>query len=378
MKIALVTACYKPVINGVTRMVELLAHAFWQLGHQPLVFTVGPPQTSDKDEPFPIRRSPGWPLGRSGYYFTRRFSTAISRELSQMDIIHTHHLAMSIELIAKLRLGKPLLFTNHTRYDKYLPLYLPLPHRSAAETIGNRLVSHFWPRRANLADHIISPTANVAEIMVNYGVTKPISIIPNGIALPITNHPLSRARFGWGDHHTVLIYTGRLAAEKNIILLIRQFAIAQKKSPDLKLLILGDGPQRSQIEGEIAARKLGQTIRLTGEVPFGEVSNYLAAADFFVTASDSEVDPLTVVEAMASGLPVIALEAGWTTACLPDQGSLVANNKRDFAQLLVRAGHNQIEREKLSDVARKYSAGKTIQQTARLTAALYQTLIVHK
>lgn len=376
MKIGLVTACYHPVVNGVTRMVDSLAAAYVKLGHQAAVFTLGPPHEDDVHRPFPVYRSPGRPLGRSGYFATGRYSNDVARKMSEMDILHAHHPAMCLELIAKLRLNIPLVFTNHTRYDQYLPLYLPVIPKRFASSIGEWLTRRFWPARGNLADHLIAPTPKIKEIMRRYGITRPIAVIPNGIPPLPPAEPIPRERFGWTDDHIVLIAVGRLASEKNPLGLLHLFANALSQNPLCRLLIVGNGPERPHIKREIDHLRLTHAVCLTGEVPFDQVPPYLKTADLFITTSTTEVDPLTVIEAMSLGRPVIALKADWSADCLPPsgQGSWIADSREEFVNQILTAANDTLQRQQAGEISRQFAGAKTIDRTAGETIALYQNV----
>ncbi len=376
LKIGLVTACYHPVVNGVTRMVDSLAAAYVTLGHQAAVFTLGPPHEDDFNRPFPVYRSPGRPLGRSGYFFTGRYSNDVAREMAEMDILHAHHPAMCLELIAKLKLNTPLVFTNHTRYDQYLPLYLPVIPKRFALPIGEWLTRRLWPARGNLADHLIAPTPKIKEIMQQYGITRPISVIPNGIPPLPPAEPIPRKRFGWTDDHIVLIAVGRLASEKDPLGLLHLFANAFSQNPNCRLLIVGDGPERPRLQREIDHRQLTHAVSLTGEIPFDRVPHYLKTADLFITTSTTEVDPLTVIEAMSLGRPVIALKADWSVDCLPSsgQGSWIAGSRGEFVNHILVAAGDQRQRQRAGEISRQFAAAKSIHRTAGETISLYQNV----
>lgn len=374
MKIGLVTACYKPVVNGVTRMVESLALGLIDLGHQPTVITLGPATAEDRREPFPVVRSPGVKLGRSGYFGAFRYTKETGRIVREMDVLHAHHPAMCIELVAPIRAGIPLLFTNHTRYDRYAPLYLPLP-KQLSKPIAHQLTRTLWPKRANLADHLIAPTHRVREIMRQFNIVKPISVIPNGIPPLPPTPPWPRSSVGWTANQVVLIAVGRLAAEKNIIGLLRSFAAAHQAAPDARLLLVGEGPDRPQIEREIDRLNIAEVVHLTGEQPFGRIPAFLQAADIMVTASTTEVDPLTVIEGMMAGLPVVAQAADWTLDCLPLAGSWIAASEAEMIAALQEAIWDEDVRIKKGGVAQAFARQKTISQTCQKTVSLYQACL---
>ncbi len=376
MRIGLLTACYEPVTNGVTRMVALYVQTLQAFGHEPTVFTLGPREFQRSDGSLVV--SPGVPLGRSGYFAAAGYRRAAQKALNQMDILHAHHLGMGIEF-ARRYSERPLVYTNHTRYDLYAEVYTPLwPPRLARET-GRLLAGHLWSRRANVADVIIAPTAEIGRTMRRFGVSRPIVVIPNGIeraSFVDPPDPFNRSDFSWGSDTVVGVYCGRLAVEKNLDTLLAQFAAARKEDPRLRLLLIGDGPTREKLR--IRARELGLTrfVHMTGQVAFEEVANYLAAADFFVTSSRSEVDPLTVIEAMAAGLPILAFDCGWARDTVPPEAGLLAGpDPRGLAAGMVDLAGDAGRRHALGQEAARRSLRRDFNETARKTIALYEALL---
>lgn len=377
MKIALVTACFYPVVNGVTRMVENLGLTLKGFNHDPTVFTLGPSRPEDANSPFPIIRSPGVRLGNSGYFAARTLSAQAVFALRRMDVVHAHHPLGCLELVAKLKLDAPLVFTNHTRYDQYIPLYLPLPS-PLNRLAGRWLIRLIWERRVNLADHCIAPTARLRDIMRTNGVRKPITVIPNGIYPLNRNETLSRENFGWEADNIIFVTVGRLAAEKNVGGVLRAFAAVQNRLPQIRLLIVGDGPDRENLEREADALFIREAVHFAGQQPFEKIPAYLRLANLFVTASITEVDPLTAIEAMAAGLPVVARKADWTVDCLPDAGAWIVENHEEMINALRQAIKDPNGRQQRGRAAQAFAHKKTISENARQTSRLYQRLIVHK
>jgi glycosyltransferase involved in cell wall biosynthesis len=370
MHIGMVTAIYKPVVNGVTRMVELYRQHLEAAGYEVTIFTLGAPDPSDDDH---IIRSPGFQVSDRGYYLTPGFSRAAQKLMRQMDILHSHHLIMGVEMAH--RYGRcPVIYTNHTRYDLYGNAILNLP-QPATDAIMRQL----WPDFCDYADVVIAPSESVRQIMLDFGVHTPILTIENGVELqPFHQPPAPRrkADFGLPDTAVLLIYVGRLAAEKDVDRLIGQFAIAVDVAPDLHLMVVGDGPSREMLVAQVNQLGLQEHVHFTGAVPVIEVPNYMAAADIFVTASVSEVHPLTVIEAMATGLPVVAItspgisdtvEAGRT-------GLLTTRPDGGLAAAIVGLALNPAQRAQMSAAARTVSDKYDIRRTVTLTQELYERL----
>jgi glycosyltransferase involved in cell wall biosynthesis len=274
-------------------------------GHDVTVFTLGKPDPAGEDDG--VVRSRGVLLGQTGYYFAPRYSRAAQEKVAQMDIVHCHHLYMSVEFGRKYATpGTPIVYTNHTRYDLYTASLFHLPW--SLVTTYHRTI---WPQRAALADAIIAPSAELRDLMRGYGVKAPIHVIENGIDVDFYANPpapKSKAKLGYAEDDVVAIYVGRISAEKRIDDLIAQFELAYQRCPKLRLLLIGPGSDIEKVRHSAETRGLADVVRVMGVVPFDSVPNYLASADFFVTASHSEVHPLTLIEALAAGLPIVACD----------------------------------------------------------------------
>lgn len=371
MRIGMVTACYKPVINGVTRMVALYKQQLESLGHEVTIFTLGEPDPAG-EEPGVVR-SPALPLGGDGYYISMRYTSAAQKLLSQMEIIHCHHLFMSVEMAH--RYGRcPIVYTNHTRYDLYTGTYFPLPQPAA-----DAIMRQVWPEVTDLADVVVTPTESVRRLMLEFGVHRPIEVIPNGVDLrPLRQpaHPCRKADLGLPESAVLLIYVGRLSAEKNVTVLLDQFALAQEIVPDLYLMIVGKGPLEAELKRQAYELGLAERIHFTGPVGYEAVADYLAAADIFVTASVTEVHPLTVIEAMAAGLPVVATASPGIVDSVESGKSGILTRQPDggLAPAIVAMAVDANRRQQMAAAARIASERFDIRKTTSQTLDLYERL----
>lgn len=372
MKIGMVTACYKPVINGVTRMVALYTEHLRARGHEVTIFTLGDPDPAG-DDPW-VLRSPGAPLGRTGYYFAARYTREAQAALRQMEIVHCHHLVMSVELAHRYA-ECPILYTNHTRYDLYATYVAHVPP-AAAEL----LMRQAWPEFTDRADWVIAPSPAIQEVLLQYGVQRPISVIENGVPLEryrVAPDPALRAALGLTDAHCVALYVGRLAEEKRVELLLRQFARAHRRVPTLRLVIVGGGPAAADLQAAVAAAGLQDAVRLIGPQPFERVARYLAIADLFVTASISEVHPLTVIEALAAGLPVAAYASpGIADTIASGREGLLADAQQPdtLGEALAELAADPAQRRAMAQAARQTAERFDIAHTIDRTLGLYQRL----
>lgn len=370
MRIGMVTACYKPVMNGVTRMVALYKETMEAAGHEVTVFTLGDPDP-DGDEPRVVR-TPGIALGDTGYYLSFRYTRKAQERLRQMDIVHCHHLFMSVEMAH--RYGNcPIVYTNHTRYDLYTGAYSPLPQPAA-----DAIMRQVWPEFTSYCDVIITPSASVRDVMRSFGVTQRIEIIPNGIDLqPFADpsNPARREQFGIPKESTLLIYTGRIAAEKGLGKLLPQFELAREIVPDLHLLLVGKGPYEEKLRQQATALDLKDAVTLAGPAPYNEVGNILAMGDIYVTASISEVHPLSVIEAMAAGLPIVAIASPGISDTVTSGIQGVLTSRPDgLSAAIVALASDPEKRRCMGAAAREASRRYDINRTVAQTLDLYEEL----
>ncbi len=371
MRIGMVTACYKPVINGVTRMIVLYKQHLEALGHEVTVFTLGDPDPAGEEEG--VIRSPAIPVA-DGYYVSMRYSRRAQALLGEMDIIHCHHLFMSVEMAH--RYGRcPIVYTNHTRYDLYTGSYTPLPQPAA-----DAVMRQVWPEFTDFADVIITPSASVRRVMLDFGVRRPIEVIENGVDLRPFNQPAqpkSKKDLGIPESAILVAYAGRLSPEKNLDILLQQFSIARDIVPNLHLMLLGKGALADELG--IQARQLGieSAVHFMGAVTYEGVSDYLAAADFFATASVSEVHPLTVIEAMAAGLPVVAVASPGIAGTVESGRAGYLINQPEgggLAAAMVGLAVDENQRWKMGLAARQASERFDINHTVSKTLELYERM----
>jgi 1,2-diacylglycerol 3-alpha-glucosyltransferase len=366
MRIGMITACYKPVVNGVTRMVSLYKAELENLGHEVTVFTLGRPDPNG-EEPGVVR-SAGLPL-TGGYHLAPRYNDRARQRLRQMDILHCHHLLMGLELA--YRYGRsPIVYTNHTRYDLYTGNFVPQP-------VADRVLRRLWPRLTALADLIITPSASMRRVMRSFGVRRPITVIENGVDLRPFHTPaapLTKRALGLPETAVVAAYVGRLSPEKSLFCLLHQFAEARRDCSDLHLLLMGQGPQTLALQQLAEELGIAAAVHFTGELANNQIANHLAAADFFVTASVSEAHPLTLIEALAAGLPIAAPVApGIVDIVSPGQtGILTTPNNLNEAILFM--ARQPARRRQMAVAARQASHHFDIRQTVQHSLILYQRL----
>ncbi len=375
MRIGMVTATYDPsVVNGAVRMVGLYQQHLERLGHEVTIFTLGEAETADPARR--IVRSPGIRLGDYGYYFSMGYSREAQAHLAQMDIVHCHHLLMSVEMAHRYA-RCPIVYTNHTRYDLYTGAYMPLPQPAA-----DAIMRQIWPEFTDLADVVIAPSEGVRQVMHDFGVRSRTVVIENGIELaPFLNpaRPRTKSDFGLAEDQPLLVYVGRLASEKNLTGLLGQFAAARHFVPGLRLALFGKGPQEAELRQLANESGISDAVDFRGVVPYDEVADWLAPADGFITASTSEVHPLTVIEAMAAGKPILAVHSPGISDTV-EQGvtGLLAATVEGLDAAIVGLCADGARARAMGDAAREASRRFDIGRTVARTAELYDELLADR
>jgi 1,2-diacylglycerol 3-alpha-glucosyltransferase len=219
-------------------------------------------------------------------------------------------------------------------------------------------------------------------LVSEYGLVDKFTVIPTGI--DITPYKKAdgtalRSQWNWADDK-VIISAGRLAEEKNWTTLLRGFALAQKKQPNIRLVLLGDGPQADALRQLTGELEITDRVMFAGKVPFNEVPDYLKAADIFSFASLTETQGLVTLEAMAAGLPVVAVDAAGTKDILEDgkQGFLVQNDPEALANGIVNLLENPGLTSKFKTAALRTSRVFDNQRLARKMLKVYEQAIIDK
>ena len=377
MRIGMMVDTYKPHVSGITNYIDLNKRYLEQAGHDVFVFTFGDIEYTD-DEPR-VFRSPGVPLADTGYYLSLRYSRAIKKNLLTMDVVHVHHPFLSGRLALHYcrPLQIPIIFTNHTRYDLYAQAYLPL----MPEELSQSLLQAYLPSFCEAVDLVISPSAGMEKILRQLEVTAPIEVVPNGVDLSLfyKTEPYPRAEFGFKSTDILLVYSGRVAVEKNLNFLLRAFAGVAQAIDDVYLLIVGGGQKPVMDEMKSLAEELGmgERIRFTDMVPYEKLPAYLAMCNVFVTASVTEVHPLSVIEAMGTGLPVVGIHSPGVSDSVIDgeTGGLATHDLAAYTAKLTRLCLDPKLIRKMGDSARKASTEYAIERTSNLMLKHYERLV---
>jgi glycosyltransferase involved in cell wall biosynthesis len=221
------------------------------------------------------------------------------------------------------------------------------------------------------------------EILVNnYGLKNNFTVIPTGVDLEAyrtANGENIRKKRHW-EKDTVMISVGRLAPEKNWTVLLHAAALVLKDYPHFRLALIGDGQERKNLED--LAKELGIRKRVTfiGLLSFSEIPAYMKAANLFGFASITETQGLATLEAMAAGLPVVAVDASGTRDILKhgQQGYLVDNNAEALAAGIKKILSNPDRMQKFAEAAHKKAQFFNIEHLTEKLLGVYEQAIRDK
>lgn len=319
MRIGLFTNNYRPLVNGLATSVESFASALRRAGHP--VTIVAPRYPGSPDDDPDVLRVPGLRAPtHHAYVLPMPWWPGVGTAVAalQLDVFHAQHPLLLGAAAARWarRANRPLIFTYHTYYDRYAH-YVPGP---------SRLVAHLAVRQAtafaNRAELVIAPGPSVATALRAQGVTSSIAIVPTGVTLAGPPEAELRTRhrqaLGLKDGAPLCLSVGRLAREKNLAFLLAAFALIRRQLPAARLVLVGEGDDRSRLDKMTRDLDLGKSIQFVGTVPHERISEFYLAADLFLFPSTSETQGLVVLEAMAAGLPVVAVASDAAADLLGD------------------------------------------------------------
>lgn len=331
---------YFPRINGVSTSMQTFRH---ELGAHGVRLTIAAPEYPGHIETDGVIRiaSRQVPLDPEDRLMTRAGVNAFSRRIASADFSLIHVQTPFAAHYAGIKLarqqGVPVIATYHTHFEEYLFHYLPIVPRHALRGLARRTARG----QCNALDAIVVPSQPMADTLRDYGVTTPLHIIPTG--LPESQFirgdgQCFRATHNIGAERKIALFVGRAAFEKNIGFLLEVAAHARQQQPDLLLVIAGEGPALENLQRKAKQLSLNNHVRFVGYLPRESgLRDCYAAADIFTFASRTETQGLVLLEAMAVGLPVLALPAlGAAEIIAPQRGAVAAiDTPAAFAKQLV-------------------------------------------
>jgi glycosyltransferase involved in cell wall biosynthesis len=374
LEIGLFSEAYLPIVSGVVTSTRLLAAEYLRRGHGVHLYTPRYPGWH-ADEPI-VRRFPSinFPI-KSWIPVTVPYSAALYRDIRRagLSVYHTQQpfiMGRVARHLARER-GVPLVCTVHTQYEQYVHYCTPGAY-GTARAVARALVRSF----CNSCDAITTPAGGMLRLLRGYGVTRPIHVIPNGLdLLPYqrADGAAVRARWGISPGSTLFVFVGRLAKEKNLPTALKALAILRSRGRDAVLMLVGDGPERDVLRQRADEHGLGSAALFVGRVEHRETPAYYAAADAFLTPSTTEVNPYTVIEAMAGGAPVVAVDSFGMREILTDgeDALLVGPEPEALANAMEMVAANPDLRAKMAEAARRKAEDYSIVRCADRMLEVY-------
>lgn len=313
MKIALFTDTYLPQINGVATHVKTLKEGMERIGHQVLVVTADPSVSAHCIDDGILRCPAAGIKELYGYGMAPSHSAEREHILADFsfDVIHVHTefgIGLSGAAIARRR-KIPLVYTLHTMWEQYLHYVVPRTVYPIAREAARTYIGYF----AGKADEIISPSSKVQGFLKDCGIWQELNVVPNAVELDRFSRHLVppqvvdrlREDLGLTPADLVLCFCGRLGEEKSVDVLVNFFAQLHHPGDHIRLLIIGAGPTHKALEQQARSLGLVDSVIFAGAVPHERMPDFLACCDLYVTASLSEVNSISMLEAMAMELPVL-------------------------------------------------------------------------
>ncbi|MEK8023575.1 MAG: glycosyltransferase [Candidatus Hydrogenedentota bacterium] len=379
MNICMMSNTFTPHVGGVARSVESFTRAYRELGHQVLV--VAPVFADMPKHEDNVIRVPAI-QHYSGSDFSIRLSIPgfLKNALDNFrpHLIHSHHpfLLGGTALCEAAARRIPLIFTHHTMYEQYTH-YVPgdsPPIRAFAIELATGY--------ANLCDRVIAPSESVAGILQSRGVTTPIAAIPTGVDVgrfKAGDGASFRAKMGISRDAFIVGHVGRLAPEKNLNFLAAAVSAFMERTPRAHFLIIGSGPSETELRTCFQNAGLASRTHFAGSRDGTELIDAYHAMDIFAFASKSETQGMVLAEAMATGVPVIGLDAPGVREVIRDgeNGRLIQGDDRNsFTQALEWFENlDPAMRENLSNSAWETAQAFSLKTTAARALSLYESIL---
>lgn len=354
MNIGIFTDTYFPQVSGVATSIQTLKTGLEKQGHSVFIFTTTDPHMDKSNVEPNIFRFQSVPF----VSFTDRriairglfHATQVARELN-LDIVHTQT-EFSMGLIGKYvahSLKIPCVHTFHTMYEDYLHYVLN------GKLLKPVHVKQFARAFMHNDDGVVAPSLLVKRTLERYGIKAPITVIPTGVDISRINENSKRdvrKELGLSETIPVILTLSRIAAEKKIDHILDVMPEILELYPEVKFVIAGDGPDMDMLVDQVERLSLEDNVIFTGNVEHTDVGNYYRMADLFVSASDTEAQGLTYVEAMAAGTKSVVFSTDYTEDLFNDaEFGVTFTNKAEMLQKILdylAAGPGKIDAEKLA------------------------------
>ena len=391
MRLGIFTDAYKPLISGVVTSIDMLATGLKEMGHEVYIITTGYkgcPKSELTSDPYVIRfKGMDVPFMESfkGYQLIRTGRKKYFNKIKELnlDVIHAHTEFSIGRLALKVskKLNIPMTYTMHTMYEDYMHHVIHHGTKVLKKPFMNYVIK--WTSKfANASKEAIIPNKKVVDVFNRYGIKVPYSLIPTGIELNrfyksnFKDEEIRELRHSYGieDDDFVLINIGRVAPEKSLDMIINEFA-NDLRDYKAKLVIVGDGPAMKDIKPLVQSLNLEDKIILTGAQPWEMVPKFYQMGNLFVNASITETQGLTYIEALASGLPLLArYDKNLEEIIVDGENGLYFNNFEEFSNQTKKLLSDKELLEKLTNNASTSVKQFSKEEYARRVSELYERI----
>ena len=364
MRIGIFSDTYAPFINGVTTSVLMLKKGLEKLGHTVYIVTVNDKTLKYKfEENGKVVRVPGIPIGIYDYRLSGIYPIKAINIIRKwkLDVIHSQTefgIGTFARIIAK-QLNIPLVHTYHTMYEDYIHYITKGYFNKSSKKIVEYLTLFYCDKTAT---ELVVPTKKAYELFKKkYMVDRNVHVVPTGIDVEKfyleNNKKLNiikkREELGIKKDDFVILFVGRIAREKNVMLLLSSMKVIVNNCPKAKLLIVGDGPDLDDYKDYVIRQEIADNVIFTGKVPWDIIQHYYLISNCFTTASTSETQGLTVIEAMAASLPVVCIDdESFTQTVIDNLNGIVFKNKRGYRNAIIKLYNDELLLNRLSKQAK--------------------------
>ena len=386
MRIGIFSDSYPPYINGVSTSILMLKEALEKLGHEVFVVTVNPNKLRYVfEDNKKIIRLPGIPTGIYDYRLTGIYPIRVINTIRKwnLDVIHsqTEFGVGTFARVISSQLQIPIVHTYHTYYEDYIYYITKGYFDKTSKKVVKELVRFYCDKSI---DELIVPTEKIYDVFKNkYKFKRDINIVPTGLEIErfykekfdIKEVDKLREKYKINKDNLNLLFVGRIAKEKNLDLLLNNMV----KNDRLKLIIVGDGPDIDFYKKMVKDKKLENYVTFVGRVPYNEIPIHYQLADAFVTASKSETQGLTVIEALASSLPVLVIDDdSFKDAVNNLENGFVFKNAEEYRKILNTILKDKSILKNMSIKARESSKKYSSETFAKNVLKVYEKAIEKK
>ncbi len=387
MRIGIFTDTYPPYINGVSTSIAMLEKGLREMGHEVFIVTVNPENMSYKyEDDERIIRIPGIPIGIYDYRLTGIYPLRAINKIKKwdLDIIHSHTefgVGTFARIVAK-QFNIPLVHTYHTMYEDYVYYITKGYFDKSSKKIVEYLTKFYCDKTAKA---LIVPSQKTYDMFKQkYKFDKDIHIVPTGIDIDrfkkekIDKQELEslKKELGIKKDDFVILFVGRIAKEKNIDLLLKSHVKIIGKHPNAKLVIVGSGPDYEHYIEMAKKLKIDSNVIFTSSIPWEEIPIYYALGDVFTTASNTETQGLTLIEAMAGSVPVVCLkDKSFEDILLDGKNGKYFTNESEYISSMNYLIENPSDLETMSEQARITSEMHSIGFFAKSVLNVYKEAI---